>query len=74
MHTTLHRIRGNASSDISTACLESKLREGLPSIDELKRLGDRRMGACSGIAKFPYGALRVLVRSFLNSDNSMPLR
>ncbi|MFH7345943.1 hypothetical protein RA263_24190 [Pseudomonas syringae pv. tagetis] len=45
-------------SDISTACLERKLpvnlllREGLPLIRELKRLGARRRSAGSGIAEF----------------------
>ncbi|WP_423205380.1 isocitrate lyase/phosphoenolpyruvate mutase family protein [Pseudomonas kribbensis] len=38
---------------------------GLPSPDELKTLGVRRLSAGSGIAEFMYGAMGSLVKSFL---------
>ncbi|WP_438301391.1 isocitrate lyase/PEP mutase family protein [Pseudomonas sp. NMS19W] len=40
---------------------------GLPSPDELKSLGVRRLSAGSGIAEFMYGAMGSLVKSFLAS-------
>ncbi len=40
---------------------------GLPSPDELKTLGVRRLSAGSGIAEFMYGAMGSLVKSFLAS-------
>ena len=40
---------------------------GLPSPDELKNLGVRRLSAGSGIAEFLYGAMGSLVKSFLAS-------
>lgn len=60
------------ASDIGSICLESTLpvnllsRDGLPSTDELKRLGVRRLSAGSSIAEFLQGAMGTLVRSFLD--------
>ncbi|KPY09322.1 Uncharacterized protein ALO57_04061 [Pseudomonas coronafaciens pv. oryzae] len=60
------------SSDIGTICLESTLpvnllsREGLPSVEELKRLSVRRLSAGSSIAEFLQGAMAGLARSFLD--------
>lgn len=40
---------------------------GLPSLDELKALGVRRLSAGSGIAEFLYGAMASLAKSFLDT-------
>lgn len=61
------------SNEIATLCQETKLpvnllsRDGLPSPDELKRLGVRRLSAGSSIAEFLHGAMAALVRSFLDN-------
>ncbi|MXR33250.1 isocitrate lyase/phosphoenolpyruvate mutase family protein [Pseudomonas sp. PICF6] len=61
------------SNEIATICRDAKLpvnllsRDGLPSPDELKRLGVRRLSAGSSIAEFLYGAMGALVRSFLDN-------
>ena len=60
-----------APDDIAAICEASRLpvnllaRDGLPSPDELKRLGVRRLSAGSSIAEFLYGAMEGLARSFL---------
>lgn len=43
------------------------LREGLPGLDELQRLGVRRLSAGSSIAECLYGAMDGLARGFLDS-------
>ncbi|EJL03331.1 hypothetical protein PflQ2_3276 [Pseudomonas fluorescens Q2-87] len=61
------------SNEIETLCRGTKLpvnllsRDGLPSPDELKRLGVRRLSAGSSIAEFLHGAMGTLVRSFLDN-------
>jgi 2-methylisocitrate lyase-like PEP mutase family enzyme len=40
---------------------------GLPSLDELKALGVRRLSAGSGIAEFLYGAMASLAKGFLET-------
>lgn len=61
------------SNEIATICWDTKLpvnllsRDGLPSPDELKRLGVRRLSAGSSIAEFLHGAMGALVRSFLDN-------
>ena len=40
---------------------------GLPSLDELKTLGVRRLSAGSGIAEFLYGAMASLAKGFLET-------
>ncbi|MCV4261594.1 isocitrate lyase/phosphoenolpyruvate mutase family protein [Pseudomonas capsici] len=61
------------SNEIAAICQSTRLpvnllsRDGLPSPDELKRLGVRRLSAGSSIAEFLYGAMGGLVRSFLDS-------
>jgi 2-methylisocitrate lyase-like PEP mutase family enzyme len=40
---------------------------GLPSPEELKALGVRRLSAGSGIAEFLYGAMASLAQSFLQT-------
>ncbi|SFW22641.1 MULTISPECIES: isocitrate lyase/phosphoenolpyruvate mutase family protein [Pseudomonas] len=61
------------SNEIATLCQKTKLpvnllsRDGLPSPDELKRLGVRRLSAGSSIAEFLHGAMGALVRSFLDN-------
>ncbi|MCJ8206425.1 isocitrate lyase/phosphoenolpyruvate mutase family protein [Pseudomonas sp. RGM2987] len=61
------------SHEIAAICRDTKLpvnllsRDGLPSLDELKRLGVRRLSAGSCIAEFLHGAMGGLVRSFLDN-------
>jgi 2-methylisocitrate lyase-like PEP mutase family enzyme len=40
---------------------------GLPSLEELKALGVRRLSAGSGIAEFLYGAMASLAKGFLET-------
>jgi len=61
------------ADEIATVCRETRLpvnllsRDGLPSRDELKRLGVRRLSAGSSIAEFLHGAMGALVSSFLDN-------
>lgn len=61
------------SNEITTLCQNTQLpvnllsRDGLPSPDELKRLGVRRLSAGSSIAEFLFGAMGGLIRSFLDN-------
>ena len=61
------------AGEIATVCRETRLpvnllsRDGLPSPDELKRLGVRGLSAGSSIAEFLHGAMGTLVSSFLEN-------
>ncbi|WP_263261488.1 isocitrate lyase/phosphoenolpyruvate mutase family protein [Pseudomonas sp. RIT-PI-S] len=61
------------AEEIATLCKETTLPvnllhlDGLPSLDELKRLGVRRLSTGSAIAQFLYGALGSLAAGFLSN-------